>query len=152
VQRVRERVPIADRNRVAVSLDHLPAGPPALAFELEEIGARLAHEVGGPGVPQHVGAEDRDVRSGADPLEHFLPALDGERVPGVGGEERPVVTEIAARAEVAVELAPDGRWNWTVRPRPNFEVSGRTASVQAARSRSLMRAPRCKPQDVTVPG
>jgi hypothetical protein len=109
VQRVRERVPIADRNRVAVSLDHLPAGPPALAFELEEIGARLAHEVGGPGVPQHVGAEDRDVRSGADPLEHFLPALDGERVPGVGGEERPVVTEIAARAEVAVELAPDGR-------------------------------------------
>jgi hypothetical protein len=34
VQRVRERVPIANGNRVAVSLDHLPAGPPALAFEL----------------------------------------------------------------------------------------------------------------------
>ena len=42
---VRERVPIANGNRVVVSLDHLPAGLPALAFELEEIGARLAHEL-----------------------------------------------------------------------------------------------------------
>ena len=55
-----------------------------------------------------MGAEDRDLRSGADSLEHSLPALDGERAPGVGGEERPVVTEIGARAEIAVDLAPDG--------------------------------------------
>ena len=108
MQRVGERVPIVDRDRVAVSLDHLPAGPPALALELEEIGTRLAHEVGGPGVPQDVGAKHPDTGSGPDPLEHFLPALDRERVTRVGGEERRIVAVVAARAEIAVELAPDG--------------------------------------------
>ena len=108
MQWVRKRRPIARRDRVAVSLDHLPAGPAALALELEEVRVRGPHERGGPGVAEDMRREASDPAPLTHALEDLLEAIALEEGSGAGGEQRiaPVGAE-AALAEVAVELASD---------------------------------------------
>jgi hypothetical protein len=56
---------------VAVSLDHLPAFPSALALELEEIRAGHAHEVRGPGVAEDVRREGAEAAAVAQAGEEL---------------------------------------------------------------------------------